>query len=230
MSDHEVDTFVESLLSNRAPNQFAATLGDRDMMRLAITLRARRSEGLDPEPAFVEELHRQLASDADVGAAIVRLSAGREARGGQAVPLRRISRRVRAVAEAAAAAVLVAGTFTATHLTDTRVPVPVAQAATNAHSVRSGVLLAADGRSLGRAETYGGNPTWVFMDVQSSGLSGDYACLLQLANGSTVPAGVVTVYNGAGDWAHTVKVPASELRGAILVASNGAVMAQATFS
>ena len=91
-------------------------------------------------------------------------------------------------------------------------------------------MLTADGRPLGRTYAYGGNPSWVFMDVTASGLSGIYTCELHLADGATVPAGVVVVYHGTGDWAHTVKVQASQIRGATLVASTGATVATATFS
>ena len=97
-------------------------------------------------------------------------------------------------------------------------------------TVRSGALLTADGRPLGRTYAYGGSPSWVFMDVTASGLSGIYTCELHLADGATVTAGVVVVYHGTGDWAHTVKVQAGQIRGATLVASTGVTVATATFS
>ena len=89
---------------------------------------------------------------------------------------------------------------------------------------------AADGRPLGRTYAYGGNPSWVFMDVNASGLSGTYTCELHLADGATVPAGVVVVYHGTGDWAHTVEVQASQIRRATLVTSTGVTVASATFA
>ena len=240
MTDNDIDTFVEALLCDRAPKELPVAPEERDILQFAIALRAYRPGFAGPEPEFVEQLHRQLASAAPVRATIVPLQASTHFRdghdpvparsGGESAPVGRVTRQFRTLAKAAAAAVLVAGTFTATHLVDSHSPVPVAQAPAGAGAVRSGVLLSASGRPLGRAYTYTGNPTWVFMDVQASTLSGVYVCRLQLANGSTVPAGVVTVYNGAGDWAHTVKVPSNQLRGATLVASDGAVMARATFS
>ena len=123
-----------------------------------------------------------------------------------------------------------ASTFGAAHLVGGPAPAPVAQPAAGASTVRSGVLLAADGRPLGRAYAYSGSPSWVFMDVHGSGLSGLYTCELQLADGTTVPAGVVTVYNGAGDWAHTVSVQVSQLRTATLVTTTGVTVASAAFS
>ena len=68
------------------------------------------------------------------------------------------------------------------------------------------------------------------MDVHGSGLNGMYTCELQLADGTTVPAGVVIVYHGTGDWAHTVTVQASEVHRATLVTSTGVTVATATFS
>ena len=88
----------------------------------------------------------------------------------------------------------------------------------------------ADGRPLGRAYAYNGNPSWVFMDVRDSGLTGGYVCQLHLTNGTTTPAGMVTVYNGTGDWAHTVQVDAGQVRQATLVTPSGDTVANATFS
>ena len=65
--------------------------------------------------------------------------------------------------------------------------------AKSAGTVRSGVLLTADGHPLGRAYAYNGSPSWVFMDMHGKGLSGLYTCVLHLGDGTTVPAGVVTV-------------------------------------
>jgi hypothetical protein len=64
----------------------------------------------------------------------------------------------------------------------------------------------------------------------ASGLDGTYTCELQLAHGATVAAGVVTVYNGTGDWAHTVTVPGIQLQRATLVSSRGLTVATAIFS
>ena len=125
---------------------------------------------------------------------------------------------------------LVAGTFTVTNLIGAHSPAPVAQQAPNATTVRSGDLLTAAGRPSGRAYAYSGNPSWVFMDVHGSGLNGMYTCELQLADGTTVPAGVVMVYHGTGDWAHTVTVQASQVQRATLVTSTGVTVATATFS
>ena len=238
MTDNEIDAFVEALLSDRAPKQFPVSAEDRDLLELAIAMRAERSEIVSPDPAFVDQLHRQLAAAAKEEAPVPNLTSPRSptrrrdlaatARSGiRPAGAARYSRRFQTLVQAAAAAFLVAGTFTATHLADDRSPVP-AQA--HAGSVRSGVLLSASGRSLGRAYAYDGSPSWVFMDVQASDLSGVYICHLHLSDGTTIPAGVVTVYHGAGDWAHTTKVPADDVRSATLDTPNGAVMARVNFT
>ena len=130
----------------------------------------------------------------------------------------------------AAALALVAGSFTAANLAHSTSPAPVAQHASSASTVRSAALLTADGRPVGRTYAYDGNPSWVFMDVNASGLRGTYTCELHLADGATVSAGVVVVYHGTGDWAHTVKVQASGIRQATLQTSTGVAVASATFS
>jgi hypothetical protein len=77
---------------------------------------------------------------------------------------------------------------------------------------------------------YDGTPSWLFIDVRGHALNGVYTCMLQLADGTAVAAGLVAVYNGSGDWAHTVKIQASQLRGATLVTPTGVTVASATFS
>jgi hypothetical protein len=90
-------------------------------------------------------------------------------------------------------------------------------------------LRAADGRPLGWAYAYRGNPSWVFMDVRGGSLSGLYICRLDLANGTEVPEGEVAVYQGTGDWGHTAAVDVSQLRQAELVTSSGTPVATAIF-
>jgi hypothetical protein len=138
-------------------------------------------------------------------------------------------RRFDALTKAAAAALLVAGAFGASRLAGGHGPAPVAPPAAGVSTVRSGLLLAADGRPLGRAYAYSGSPSWVFLDLHGSDLTGHYTCLLHLGDGSTIPAGVVPVYHGAGDWARTV-VTVSQLRTATLVTTTGVSVASATFS
>jgi hypothetical protein len=232
-----VEAFVEAILADRPPKHFRALPDDTEVLRVALELRAGRSDFAGPDPQFVEALHRQLAATG--GAQILPLpTRGRHRREPERVtpwpdapshPSRRVRPRFAALGKAAAAVALVAGTFTATNLIGAHSPAPIAQQAPNAATVRSGDLLTAAGRPLGRAFAYSGNPSWVFMDVQDSGLNGTYTCELQLADGATVPAGVVMVYDGTGDWAHTVTVPANQLQRATLVNSAGVTVATASF-
>ncbi len=240
MTDHGVEAFVEAILADRPPKHFRAAPDDTDILRVAVELRAGRSEFAGPDPQFVEDLHRQLAATGANGAQILPLRArGRRRREPERVtpwpdapshPSRTVRPRFAALGKAAAAVALVAGTFTATNLIGAHSPTPVAQQAPNATTVRSGDLLTIAGRPLGRAYAYSGNPSWVFMDVHASGLNGMYTCELHLADGTTVAAGVVMVYDGTGDWAHTVPVQASQVQRATLVTSTGVTVATAAFS
>jgi hypothetical protein len=235
-----VEGFVEAILADRPPKHFRAAPDDTEVLRVALELRAGRSEFAGPDPQFVEALHRRLADTGAGGARILPLAARRRRRrerervtpwpDAPSGPSRRVRPRFAAVGKAAAAVALVAGTFSVTSLIGAHSPAPIAQQAPNASTVRSGDLLTAAGRPVGRAYAYSGNPSWVFMDVHASGLNGTYTCELQLADGATVPAGVVMVYAGTGDWAHTVTVQASQVRRATLVSSTGATVATATFS
>jgi hypothetical protein len=236
MTDHSVEAFVEAILTDRAPRQFSAAPEEADVLRVALELRASQAECTGPDPQFVEELHRRLAATSlDGGVLLPRPDTGsgrteRQRRPARRRPRQMVRPRFAALGKAAAALALVAGTFTAANLAGGTSPAPVAQQAPTAGTVRSGALLSADGRPLGRTYAYGGNPSWVFMDVHASGLSGMYTCELHLADGATVPAGVVVVYHGTGDWAHTVKVQASQIRRATLVTSTGVTVANATFA
>ena len=241
MTDDAVETFVEAILGDQPPKEFSAASEDADILRVAIALRAGQTLFAGPDPEFIEDLHRQLAATARRGTSLLPLPTigqrrGKtktedEIRGSRLNPRPFVRRRFAALSKAAAAALLVAGTFTATNLLGGgHSPLPVARDAATATSVRSGELLSADGRLLGRTFAFAANPSWIFMDIQSSGLGGAYTCELQLTNGTTIPAGIVAVYNGSSDWAHSVKIDLSQLQRATLVTSTGATVASTTFS
>ena len=240
MTDKGVEAFVDAILTDRAPKQFSAEPDDLDVLRVAIEQRATRAEFAGPDPQFVEDLHRRLAAAVHDGTGLLPLPAGgpRRSRSRRMTdlssfrtrPARLVRRPFAASGVAAAAALIVAGTISLTNLVGGPSPAPVAQGAANAPAVRSGVLLSADRRPVGRTYAYSGNPSWVFMDVQGTAPTGVYTCDLHLVNGMTVPAGVVVVYNGRGDWAHTVGFPVSQLRDATLVSPSGTTVATATFS
>jgi hypothetical protein len=236
MTDKTVEAFVEAVLADRRPKHGRGGPDDAEVFRVALDLRAARAELAGPDPNFVERLHRQLAVD---GAGMRPVPARGRRRQPDRVPPwpdagwgpgRTVRPRLAALGKAAAAVALVAGTFAATNLIGAPSPAPVAQQAPTADTVRSGDLLTAAGRPFGWAYAYGANPAWVFVDVHAGGLNGMYTCELELADGTMVPAGVVMVYDGTGDWAHTVTVRASQLQGATLVSSSGVTVASATFS
>jgi hypothetical protein len=239
MSNNSVEAFVEAILNGRPPRRFNVSPDDIDVLQVALALRASQTEFARPDEHFVEELHRQLAATVNGVELLPIPSDVRQANGPDRVKLRAnprrahsrvLARRLGPIAKAAAAAALIAATFSATNLVGGRSPVPVAQHAASSATVRSGILLSVEGRPLGQTYTYHGTPSWIFMDVQGPFPSGVYTCELHLANGTTVPAGVVAVYNGTGDWAHTVSIEVSQLREATLVNSSGATVATATFS
>jgi hypothetical protein len=237
VTDKEVAAHVEATVTGRPAGPFQASPEEAGVLRVAIALRAGHASGVAPDPWFVENLHRRLAAEGSDQRSPIRRPdhppvklehLGRP----NATRLGR-SRSTRAwwapIGKAAAAAVVVAASVSAAFAVGHRSPVPVAHAP-GAASVRSGTLLASDGRPLGQAYAYGGDPSWMFMDVRDSGLTGSYVCELRLANGTTTPAGLVTVYDGTGDWAHTVQVEAGEVRQATLVTPSGVAVASATFS
>ena len=184
MKDRRVEAFVEAILTDSSPKPFRAPPGELHVIRAAIEQRSRRAALMGPDPAFVRRLHRELSTPASA-------------------PRRRPRMASAGLARAAAVALLVASTLTATGVVGSRRSAQLARAPSSA-TVRSGVLVSADGRTLGRTYAFGGDPSWVFLDLRGSALTGVYTCEFRLVNGTTVPAGVVAVYNGTGDWAHTV--------------------------
>ena len=140
-------------------------------------------------------------------------------------------RRVRmALAVAAAAAVLVAGTAIVTervsrsrdHASATQLP--------QLSALRTGTFQTADGQVLGQIVAYRGDPSWVFMNVSDPDYSGQITCMLQVEDGTTVAFGTFTVNNGSGQFSKNLgSVDVRALRGAKLVNSAGTPVASATF-
>jgi hypothetical protein len=238
MTDDHVEGFIESILLDQPPKAFSIAPEDADVLQVAIQLRAVQGQYAWPEREFVERLHRRLSGSGQGGTGLlpfpvtvwrrddaeVLAALGRPRRSSK----RKTPRRLDALVKAAAAAFLVAATFTATSVAGGHGPTPAPQHV--ADSVRSGNLLAADGRRLGQSYVYNASPSWVFMDVEHSGLAGTYTCDLHLANGERVTAGFLLVYRGSGEWAHTVNVDVSQIREAVLETPAGQVVATAAFS
>ena len=239
MTKRGVEAFVEAILTDQPPKRFPATREDAHVFRVALQLRLSQSRFSGPDSRFIEELHRRLATIANDNACALPLSGSgwrseRERKGSWAQlssrPGRSAPRRFGRAGKAAAAVVLMASTFTATNLVSRHLPATVAEHTSAAFAVRSGELLTADGRALGEAYAYNGNPGWVFMDVHASGLSGVYTCELLLADGTKLAAGAVNVHNGSGAGAYAVSFRDSQVRRATLLTSTGALVASAAFS
>lgn len=237
MSDANIEDFVESILADESPKRFIADPAEADVLRVAIELRATQGQWSWPDCQFVERLHQQLAGITDPGTPLVPFPSeagpriagarGRAIRRSRVRSNRKSSGPIRVLAKAAAAAFLVVGTVAGTNLVGAHSPT---SRLVTANAVKSAELLASSGRPLGEAYAYPSSPSWVFMQVRGSDLAGAYTCELHLTNGTTVPAGVVVVYNQNGEWAHTVDVNVSQLRSATLETSAGGVVATATFS
>jgi len=236
------DRFIEEILADRPAEGFRPEPGDAEVLNVAITLRAARSGSDEPDELFVEKLRSRLvaAADADDGYGIDTTDARPTPRPhleSQTVtpigPGRRRRRTVRLsaarVASAAAAVLLVGGTVV-TATVERHPQVAVVHSAVTAGVVRSGELLNAQGRPLGRMYAYQAGSSWVFMQVHVPDVTGVYTCELQMVDGTTVRAGTVVLQHGSGAFAHIVKADVSRLRGAKLVTPNGSTLASATFS
>ena len=241
MTNHRVEAFVDAILADRPPKRFSATPDDADLLRLAIELHVSRSETIGADPQFVRELGGQLAVAGRRGTPVSSLFApgprpagvsGHPWRPGYGRhPGRATRRRVSAIGTAAAALVLVAGTFGAVNLVRPSSRAPVAlQGPTVAATERSGTLLTSEGLPVGHAYAYSGDPSWVMMDVVDPGFTGVYHCELQLADGAIVTAGNVVVRHGTGEWRRSVRAQGDQLRRAVLVTSTGVTVATAAFS
>ncbi len=94
------------------------------------------------------------------------------------------------------------------------------------HQIKANLL--ADGRSVGQVYTEG-RPPWVWMTVQEAVASGPVTCELVEASGAVVRLGSFDLVRGSGEWAAPEPGGLGSIVAARLVASDGRVVAQATF-
>jgi hypothetical protein len=237
MRHSQADAFIDEILADRAPQSFRADPDQADVLRVAIALRASRPGADRADDQFVDDLHRRLATSAERrasnsngngngnGNGHVSRMVPRQAQRSQPI---RVRRRAGALLGAAAAALaLVVGTIAGTRAVTGRAPAPALQ---HAAAVRSGVLLTADGHSLGKMYVYKGQPSWVFLNVHDSTFAGTYTCEFQFVNGTTVPVGTLELHDGSGVFVRIVRVDMEQVRAARLVTSTGSTLATATFS
>ena len=89
--------------------------------------------------------------------------------------------------------------------------------------------LRSDGRVIGSVRTEG-HPSWIWMNVDHSSLSGRVTCDLVESNGTVLEIGSFDVVDGSGSWGAPEPAATGRVVGAQLVASDGQVIATATFT
>lgn len=211
MTSRDRRRYIESLLEGRRPSRFDADAEDAELIRTAITLQGAREDLAEPRDEFMSGLFEELSA--------VRQQAGR--------PVSATRLRTRgALASVAAAAALIGGTFAVTEAVDHGRSAP---AAVNG-GVHSSALLDSDHRVVGRINLYGGNPNWVFMNVNDPGYDGTVVCQLRAANGNIELTGSFQLTRGEGEWARTMNLNLSRVSSARIVTSTGSTLATAVFS
>jgi hypothetical protein len=217
MTNRRLSAFIDALVSGRRPGRFSAGPDDVEVLRTAIALRAARPGDAKPDEEFVSGLYEELASQA-------RPPLGRNVR-----PVK-FSRGRAVLVAAAASVVLVAGTAAATEALNQGRPAPVAVPAPHGQVLRTATFETPDHRAVGQIVAYGGNPSWVFMNVDVANYDGRIVCMLRNDSGSTVAAGAFELHDGVGQFSRTLRVDFGRLRGARLVTPGGSLVGSASFA
>jgi Putative zinc-finger len=103
-------------------------------------------------------------------------------------------------------------------------PTPVA-----ASGLLHGALLSADHKQLGKVWGWAGNPSWLYMDVDTTQNTGmTVTCEVQEADGTVVTIGSFTLSNGYGHWG--APAPIGKGAKARLVDGEGSVIASANLT
>jgi hypothetical protein len=215
MRTHGARAFIDALIAGRRPGRFHASPDEVEELRTAIELSAARPGAGVPDERFVESLWTELQAQEEPA-----LPPG-------VTPLRRPGRNL--IVSLAAAAALVAGTVAVTEVVDHGTASRPAASAIAGHTVLTGSFVSSDHRQLGNVTVFGGNPSWVFMNVTGSNYDGQVTCLLEADNGSVAAAGTFDIQGGAGEWARPLTGGVTHLKGARLVSATGATVASATF-
>jgi len=130
---------------------------------------------------------------------------------------------------AAAAVTMMGGTVAATTTVDHALAAASARPLTHGELFQIGKFETAQGRTVGQIAAYRGDPSWVFMSIRDPGMNGTLGCRIQLRDGRTAAKDTLVVHNGAGEFARTISTDVGQFRGATLLASDGSVLATATF-
>jgi hypothetical protein len=213
----QLTSYLDALASGRRPGKLRVDPEDVDVLRTAIELRAARPGDAVPDEQFVSDLYQELAEQAN--SSVIPINRPVKARRGRV-----------ALVSIAAGVALVGGTVIATEAIDQGAMTPAAVQAPQGSQVRTGTFETAGSRVMGQIVAYGGNPSWVYMNVDIPNYDGKIICTLQANSGSTVAAGAFELHSGMGAWSKTIRVDIGQLRGAKLVTSSGATVAAATFA
>jgi hypothetical protein len=217
MTNRRLSAFIDALVAGRRPRRFSAGPDDVEVLRTAITLRAARPGDAEPDEEFVSGLYEELASEA-------------RPQLGPNVRTAKLSRGRAALVAAAASLVLVAGTATATEAFNHGRAAVVGLPAPGGQVLRTATFETPGHRAVGQIVAYGGNPSWVFMNVDVANYDGRIVCMLRNGSGSTVAAGAFELHNGVGQFSRTLRVNFARLRGARLVTPAGSLVGSATFA
>jgi hypothetical protein len=98
---------------------------------------------------------------------------------------------------------------------------------TTAGEFRTVRLISASGTDIGDVSTYAGPSPWFFMRVEGTLADGTYNCVLDMADGSTVPVGRLWAFNGHGGWGEHLSVELRQARVARLLDKQGTTLASA---
>jgi len=215
MNTRDLSDLVAGLSGGRPWANFELDPEDVGVLRTAIDIRASRPGDAHPDTEFVSGLYKNLKDQLDYSV----------------VAITRPSHRRRAgLAAAAASLLLVGGAVAATETLSHGQAAPAALRAPQITAVRTGTFESFQGQVTGQIVAYGGNPSWVFMNIDGSGYSGPISCTLLVQGGSAVPTGAFTLHAGRGKWSKTIHIDADRLRRANLVTPSGVIVASATFA
>jgi hypothetical protein len=108
------------------------------------------------------------------------------------------------------------------------VPSPGISAAQS--TLRSAALMTSDHQPAGRIFLYGGDPRWLYMDVDmdTGAANGTVICQLEASDGRIVTVGSFRLDGGYGSWGSPIG--AASVTGARLTSLNGTVLATASFT
>jgi hypothetical protein len=153
---------------------------------------------------------------------------GRLGRWGRLGPPGQIGRPVRTVTAAAAAVVaLAAGVGIGWATLPGSAPIRAPGGQPEPAGELAAATLTAGGQDRGRVTTYAGTPAWLFMTVHDAGITGNVACRVTLADGTTVTIGTFWLSHGYGSWGSPLPATVDRVRRATVVSTNGTVLAAA---